>query len=141
MIVIDTSASCRKGLVEDFLKKTVQILGNMGSFFTKVNIHLLQCDDQVRSDTVITDLSSIDEMLGQMEIRGLGATDFRPAFTYVDELIERKELQNLKGLIYFTDGYGVYPEMEPAYKSLFVFTREDENRPVVPIWAAKVVLE
>ncbi len=141
VIVIDTSASCRKGLVEDFLKKTVQILGNMGSFFTKVNIHLLQCDDQVRSDTVITDLGNIDELLEKMEIRGLGATDFRPAFAYVDKLIEEKKLTNLRGLIYFTDGYGVYPEAEPAYKSLFVFTREDESRPAVPVWAAKVVLE
>ncbi len=141
VIVIDTSASCRKGLVEDFLKKTVQILGNMGSFFTKVNIHLLQCDEQVRSDTVITDLRSIDELLEKMEIRGLGATDFRPAFTYVNKLIEEKRLTNLRGLIYFTDGYGVYPEAEPPYKSLFVFTREDESRPAVPVWAAKVVLE
>ena len=141
VIVIDTSASCRKGLVEDFLKKTVQILGNMGCFFTKVNIHLLQCDDQVRSDTVITDLGNIDELLEKMEIRGLGATDFRPAFAYVDKLIEEKKLTNLRGLIYFTDGYGVYPEAEPAYKSLIVFTREDESRPAVPVWAAKVVLE
>lgn len=54
-----------------------------------------------------------------MKIKGLGGTDFRPVFRRVDEMIHNKEFINLKGLIYFTDGYGVFPERMPTYKTAF----------------------
>ena len=59
-----------------------------------------------------------------MKIKGLGGTDFRPVFRRVDEMIHNKEFINLKGLIYFTDGYGVFPERMPAYKTAFIFVEE-----------------
>ena len=31
----------------------------------------------------------------------------------INYLIENKEFTNLKGLIYFTDGCGLYPEKQP----------------------------
>lgn len=39
-----------------------------------------------------------------LELIGEGGTDFRPAFEYVNHLIEQGEFYHLKGLIYFTDG-------------------------------------
>ena len=48
-----------------------------------------------------------------MKIKGLGGTDFRPVFNLVDKLILDKEFTNLKGLIYFTDGYGDFPAQKP----------------------------
>ena len=50
-------------------------------------------------------------------------------------------LISAKGLVYFTDGYGIYPESPPRYDTLFVFDREDEYRMPVPGWAIKVILE
>ena len=44
-------------------------------------------------------------------------------------------------MIYFTDGYGIYPERMPDYKVIFAFLDEDENRSPVPAWSMKVVLE
>ena len=76
-----------------------------------------------------------------LTVQGFGGTDFRPAFAYVDELIENDRFENLKGLIYFTDGYGVYPDRQPSYETIFVFTEEDEQAPKLPPWASKVVLE
>ena len=141
VVVLDTSASCRDGLVESFLKQTMSVLKNSESFFTKVNIHILQCDNQVRKDTVIRDQQELDGYLKEVKLEGFGSTDFRPAFAYVQDLIDKRELDNVKGLIYFTDGYGTYPEIMPAYKTLFVFMNEDEHRPVLPVWAMSVVIE
>ena len=62
-------------------------------------------------------------------------------FNYVDELILNGEFDNLKGLIYFTDGYGIYPEKMPGYDVMFAFLNEDSERISVPGWAIKVILE
>ena len=59
----------------------------------------------------------------------------------MDELIEEKEFQNLKGLIYFTDGYGTFPQIMPDYTTAFVFIDDEYNNPEVPPWAIKLVLQ
>ena len=141
VIAIDTSASCRGELVKSFIKKTYDILKESESFFKRVNIHIIQCDARVQSDVVIHDEHELLEYISNMEIRGFGATDFRPVFDYVEELRQRGEFEGLKGLIYFTDGYGVYPEKMPEYDVIFAFLNEDMNRQPVPGWAMKVVME
>lgn len=76
-----------------------------------------------------------------MRIRGGGGTDFHPVFSYVDALRSEKEFTNLKGLIYFTDGYGTFPAKKPDYEVAFVFIDDDYNDPEVPPWAIKLVLQ
>lgn len=141
VIAIDTSASCRGNIVKTFLKKTYEILKQSENFFHDINVHIIQCDAKVRSDTKITSDADFDEFIKKAKLNGFGATDFRPVFTYVDELLEKKEFENLKGLVYFTDGYGIYPEKMPKYDVIFAFLNEDEMRGDVPNWALKVVLE
>ena len=75
------------------------------------------------------------------KLNGFGATDFRPVFEYLEQLKGQGEFENLKGLIYFTDGYGIYPERMPDYDVIFAFLDEDENRAPVPSWSLKVILE
>lgn len=140
-IAIDTSGSCRGELVQNFLRKTCQILGDENNFFQKVNIHLIQCDSEIQSDTKITSMEDLEEFIKNGKLKGFGSTDFRPVFEYVDGLIKDKEFENLKGLIYFTDGYGIYPERMPSYDVAFVFLGEDLRAPKVPSWAIRVVLE
>ena len=89
----------------------------------------------------ITSDQEFEGFLKEGKIRGYGATDFRPVFDYVEDLRERKEFENLKGLIYFTDGYGIYPSRMPDYDVIFAFLGEDQYRPPVPPWSIKVVLE
>ena len=141
VIVIDTSASTRGEVVENFLRQTFEILKTSESFFTKVRIHIIMSDSAVRSDEVIHDKEEFEDYMKRLVIRGYGGTDFRPAFTYVNELIKKRELEKLKGLIYFTDGYGVYPAERPDYETIFAFLYDDENAPPVPPCAIKVVLE
>lgn len=141
VIAIDTSASCRGPLVQAFLKKTYSILKQSESFFHKVNVHIIQCDMEVQSDMKITCDEDFDVFLASGKLRGFGSTDFRPVFDYVDEQIAMGEFENLKGLIYFTDGYGIYPDRMPAYDTIFVFLNEDDKKPEVPVWAMEVVLD
>lgn len=141
VIAIDTSASCRGNIVKAFLKETYEILKRSENFFHEVNIHIVQCDATIQEDTVITNEEDFKQFIETAKLNGFGATDFRPVFQYVDTLVEEKRFENLKGLIYFTDGYGIYPEKMPAYDVIFAFLNEDINRGKVPSWAIEVVLE
>ena len=47
----------------------------------------------------------------------------------------------MKGLIYFTDGKGIYPVQAPSYDTAFVFIERMFSDEAVPAWAMKVVLE
>lgn len=140
VIAIDTSASCRGKVVQAFLNKTYSILKSSENFFRKVNIHIIQCDSQVQSDTKITCDDDFEAFMKQGKLEGFGSTDFRPVFTYVNQCIERGEFENLKGLIYFTDGYGVFPSQKPPYDTAFVFLENDFEQPEIPAWAIKLVL-
>ncbi|MCI8833858.1 MAG: metallopeptidase [Ruminococcus sp.] len=135
VIVIDTSMSCSGDLVHRFLEETCTILSESESFFHKVNVHILQCDETVQSDVKITCRKDLLEYMEHLTLYGEGGTDFRPAFAYVDEMIRQKEFQNLRGLLYFTDGYGIYPQKMPSYQTVFVFMQEDEQDVDVPAWA------
>lgn len=141
VIVIDTSMSCSGDLVKTFLEQTYHILAETESFFRKVHIRILQCDEKVQSDVKITDQEELKNYMEHFQILGNGGTDFRPAFTYVQELVERREFSHLKGMIYFTDGYGEYPKKRPPYETAFVFLEEDYTDRKVPPWAMKLILE
>lgn len=140
VIAIDTSGSTSGELVQKFLQKTYNILLESESFFSKVNVHIIQCDAAIQEDAKITCREDFDDYLKTMQIRGLGGTDFRPVFQYVDKLIAEKEFTNLKGLIYFTDGFGAFPAQKPGYETAFVFIDNEINNYEVPPWAIKLVL-
>ena len=141
VIAIDTSGSVAGELVQKFVQKTYNVLKSTESFFSKINLHILQCDADIQEDVKITSQEEFDAYLKTMTIKGLGGTDFRPVFARVDKLRRGKEFQNLKGLIYFTDGYGDFPEKKPDYAAAFVFVEDEYNNPDVPPWAIKLVLQ
>lgn len=140
VIAIDTSGSVMGEQVQAFLQKTYNILQSTESFFSRINVHIIQCDADIQEDIKITSREDFDRYLQTMAIKGLGGTDFRPVFQRVDKMIRDGEFANLKGLIYFTDGYGVFPERMPAYKTAFVFVEDGCEIPEVPVWAMKLVL-
>lgn len=141
VIAIDTSMSCSGELIHNFLEETYSILTETDQYFSKVNIHILQCDDQIRDDTLITNPEQMEQYQQEFEVKGYGGTDFRPVFAHVDQLKREKKLQDLKGLIYFTDGNGTFPEKCPDYDTAFVFMQEDYHDVKVPSWAIKLFLE
>ena len=141
VIAIDTSGSTSGDLVQAFLQKTYNILKTTESFFSRINLHIIQCDAEIQEHVRITTQEEFDQYIATMQIRGLGGTDFRPVFAMVDELIRKKQLPHLKGMVYFTDGYGTFPGKMPDYKTAFVFVEDDPaERPPIPPWAIRLVL-
>lgn len=140
VIAIDTSGSCEGELVEKFLTKTYNILRQTESFTSKVNIHLIQCDAVIQEDVTIQSQQDLEEYIAHFTLKGFGGTDFRPVFEHIERMMESGAIQRLEGLLYFTDGYGIFPAKPPKYKTAFVFLDQEENVKV-PAWAMKVYIE
>lgn len=141
VIAIDTSMSCKKELVQKFLEETYSILSQSESFYRRFRIHIIQCDEKVQSDDVITDAKELEQYMKNFQLRGMGGTDFRPVFYYVNRLQKEKKFHRLRGLIYFTDGYGTFPLKKPLYDTAFIFLKEDYLDVDVPPWAIKLILD
>lgn len=74
-------------------------------------------------------------------VRGRGGTNFKAGLSYVEKLVREGEFRNLKGVLYFTDGYGEFPAKKPPFETAFIFVKEDYIDIKVPPWAMKVILE
>ncbi len=140
-LVVDTSYSTSGALVQNFLAETYALLKQRENFFLRMHLRLIQADDKVQKDEKITNEAELRQAMEQFTLRGGGGTDFRPAFRYVDRLCEEKQFQNLKGLLYFTDGLGKFPEKRPAYDTAFLFLGDKFDDSAVPPWAMKLVLD
>lgn len=140
VIAIDTSMSVSGDLVKRFLEETYGVLSESESYFRKVNIHIIQCDEEIRSDVTITSREEMEDYMEHFTISGFGGTDFRPAFEYVNGLLNKGVFKKLRGLLYFTDGKGIYPVSMPPYDTAFVFMEGQYEDISVPGWAMKVIL-
>ena len=114
VIVIDTSMSCNGSLIRRFLEETYSVLSESESFFRKIQVHIIQCDEKIQDDQVIHNQKEMEAYLSDFTVRGFGGTDFRPAFAYVEHLLKMGAFQRLRGLLYFTDGYGTFPGKNAA---------------------------
>ena len=141
VIAIDTSMSTSGELVREFLSYTYTILKESESFFRTFRLRLLQCDDQLRSDQLITNEEELKAAMEHFQLTGQSATDFRPVFAHVDSLIRKGELRDLRGLLYFTDGLGIYPARRPAYDAAFVMLAQQGFPERVPPWGIRVLLD
>ena len=138
VIAIDTSMSTSGMLVREFLASTYAILRSADTFTRRLNIHILQCDDELRSDKKITSLEELRRYMEDLKLSGGSATDFRPVFRHVDKLLKTGEFANLRGLLYFTDGMGIYPEKRPDYEVAFVLLDEPPLSVQIPPWAIRI---
>lgn len=135
VIAIDTSGSCLGETVQRFLGETYGILSEKENFFQ-------QNEGIYRPVRLFYPESGCDpseeewkEYIRNVKIQGRGGTDFRPVFELIRQEKERKELKNLRALIYFTDGDGIYPGQKPDYETAFVFLKRTDKMKLVPPWA------
>nr|WP_297173294.1 VWA-like domain-containing protein [uncultured Agathobaculum sp.] len=140
VIAIDTSMSTSGELVRQFLSYTYSLLTDSESFFRHINLRILQCDDQLRSDKRITSARDLRAYMDRFELIGQSATDFRPVFEHVDKLVAEGAFHHLRGMIYFTDGLGIYPQKPPKYDAAFVMLEGDAHPENVPPWGIRAVL-
>lgn len=138
VIAVDTSGSCTLPIVQRFLEETCSILTDREYFFRRMRVHLIQCDCVIQDHQIITDREAFKRSSQEFRICGRGGTDFTPVFTYIETLRQKKQIGDLKGLLYFTDGDGIYPQKRPDYETAFVFPDRrclDFKRPdyVIPL--------
>lgn len=114
IVAIDTSGSTSGDLPKLF-SELVALLNSFGSY----ELTVIQCDAAVGKVETFDDSNTLDPNR-KWEVTGGGGTDFRPVFRYIDEHSELDP--NL--LIFFTDGYGAYPERPPPYPVMWLLTSD-----------------
>lgn len=139
VIAIDTSGSCQE-YASAFLGLTVRFLKEAG--IRKNAVWVVQCDTELR-DIKEMDPANTAVLFETQEMCGGGGTDFRPVFRWIREMREVGEMDKPAALIYFSDGFGEFPDTEPDYKTIFVFPSEEEavsGKEWVPEWVMKCCL-
>ena len=140
VIAIDTSGSCSSETVSRFLSETYGILAQQENFFRKMKVYFIQCDCLIQKVTLIRSREDWLEYAKNVRIHGRGGTSFTPVFHYIADLRSKKELKNLKALLYFTDGDGAYPTSPPDYETTFVLLKESGHPELTPKWARVLLI-
>lgn len=129
IVAIDTSGSIGNEEFNMFMNEIYELHEKY-----PIELRIIQCDAQIQSDIIYKRNQKIEN-----NIYGRGGTDFRPVFEYIKNNKYRcsNELNNTSSskyqtykskvrnkpnlLIFFTDGYGTYPEVKdyPRYKVLW----------------------
>ena len=139
-IAIDTSGSCSGVIVRHFLEETWNILRQKENFFSKMRLHLIQCDCMVQEHRIFTSAAQFEEALPTLKIHGHGDTDFQPVFTYLEKLLRNGEIRQLRALLFFTDGDGIYPPQPPPFDTAFVFLNDALQKQKIPDWGIRLNL-
>jgi len=140
VIAIDTSGSVKGELVSKFINYAYSILSDDEKLSNELNLYLIQCDDKIQELKQIKSKKELDEYINNLQLKGFGETDFRPVFECVNNLIEEKKIKDLKGLLYFTDGKGTYPQKKTNYKTAFIIYQKRYEEITVPPWVMKIEL-
>ena len=62
MIVLDTSYSIDENLAKRFISNTYSILSTSNMFYKSCKVHIIQCDDRIRKDDVISNQNEMDRL-------------------------------------------------------------------------------
>ncbi len=112
VVAIDTSGSVDETLLSLFLGEIHAIMQSYPNY----EIDVITADAKVQSHRVYLPGETLEYTLS-----GGGGTDFRPVFAYIDRYVNYPTL-----LLYFTDGMGTFPELEPSYDVLWVMPEAKE---------------
>lgn len=132
VIAIDTSGSCQE-YASAFLGLTIGLLREAG--IRKGMVWVVQCDVEIR-DVKVLDQASNGFLAETRKMCGGGGTDFRPVFRWIQEMRDAGEMDKPPALIYFSDGFGEFPDTEPDYKTVFVYPSEEVifDKERIPEW-------
>lgn len=138
-VAIDTSGSCCGEVMEEFLSELLAVVRD--GLIPGTVLYLIQCDAAIQSVREISAEDNVSDLLSEIRMQGGGGTDFRPVFHYLNQL-ECEGEDRFKGLLYFSDGFGDFPEKAPDYQTVFLFPRRDVYgfMPQVPDWITKVYI-
>ena len=112
-VAADTSGSTYHQ-AEVFLSETAGLLEEM----SPARVTLIWCDATVQRVDEIEDMDDLNHAR-KLGAQGGGGTDFRPVFKYI-----RDEGTDPAALVYFTDGYGSFPDLAPEYPVIWAMTTD-----------------
>lgn len=118
-IAIDTSGSMS---TEQLTKALSEVYG-MAQSFRSIKFYIITCDAAVWD--VLELKNGNKEMLRHIKMKGGGGTDFRPVF----KLIHKEYRNKIDCLVFFTDGYGDFPDKQPFYPVYWVTDSRDVKFP------------
>lgn len=118
-IVIDTSGSIDPALLTRFCAEASAVQARTGC-----EIVLLSADAQVQSEQIVRPGGTLLNELraGQIEFKGGGGTDFRPALARLEQL-------RVNVALYFTDLAGVFGERAPSMPLLWCCPQRGASAP------------
>ncbi len=124
VVALDTSGSIGDKEMREFVSEVNALKGQVSARVT-----LITCDSGLAEDGP-WEFQPWEEFDLPREFAGGGTTDFRPVFEWVERENRRPDL-----LVYFTDAVGSFPELEPAYPSLWLV----KGKATVP-WGQRIQL-
>ena len=137
VIAVDTSGSTDGEPIKILLKEVFSLIKSMETGGEKYRVRIIQCDLKIQREDIVESLEEFSNMLSNYELQGGGGTDFTPVFDYLTTL--KRKGEKIEGLIYFTDGVGVYPREIPPFKTCFAILGDEQVN--VPHFAYKINVE
>lgn len=138
IIAIDMSGSCGGETAVNFLRQIYTLFEQMNIRST-VNINVITFDTTVTSEFTVRSRKDAQRLISDYKGIGWGGTDFTCVFDHANEFTKKNHNRKLKGLFFFSDAFGCFPEEKPYYKTTFFVPDEsktmgDVDYRFVPKW-------
>lgn len=109
LVAVDTSGSIDQEELTQFISELIGIAN--AYHFIEIELYYVDAD--------IYGPYELSEDMQKMPPQGGGGTDFD---VFYQEVVENQNQNNLDLVVYFTDGYGDFPEHEPTTETIWVVT-------------------
>ncbi len=125
VVAIDTSGSCEGDICRRFIQELAGLLSDVEQEGMRYRVLLLQCDTEIQQEVLVESREDIEALGENFEPCGFGGTNFEPVFKRIAHRQEDGTLNKVQGLVYFSDGWGSFPQTEPDYPTIFVLYDSD----------------
>jgi predicted metal-dependent peptidase len=107
VVAVDTSGSVTEDMLSKFMAEVQYCLDTV----KPEKVIVIDCDAAINQEREF----AYGDNLRDFKLKGGGGTDFRPVFDRVKSLPDSPE-----AVVYFTDGYGAFPDEHPNYPVVWV---------------------
>jgi predicted metal-dependent peptidase len=118
VIAVDSSGSIDETQLNSFLSEVNFLMTLVSNY----QIELLVCDEKIQTHETFYSGDTLE-----VTVKGGGATDFRPVFSYIEE-----HFDDVKLLLYFTDLDGFTPNAAPDYEVKWIVPKGRSKKEEVP---------
>lgn len=126
IIAIDVSGSCSGEIASNFLRQIYTLFTQM-NIRSSVNINVVTFDTNITMEKKIRSKKDAEILVQDYSPGGWGGTDFRCVFEYADNFSKKNRGKKLKGLFFFSDACGAFPDTKPSYRTTFFVPAEDDQ--------------